>query len=204
MAETTRTDTSRGHWISVRKLIASVLAAVSAAIVASFLGVAGTLVGTALVSLVATLGKDVYPNSIRQTGSLLTEQRRDPAQDSDQPAESERQGGSDEATDSHPSDGPRRSHSPRLFRGRGRRLSWKGGVAVAVAVFVVSIGVVTAIETVANALLAHLIGGSGQGGSTTVGRVFSGNSHHTGLQDAKPQRRERGHYGGEEDTTGGN
>lgn len=165
MAEGTRTESTQGHWISVPKLIASVVAAVLAAILASFLGVTGTLVGTALVSVVATLGKDVTRRSIRQTHSYLKEQVNAAA------------GGSDESTDSDSAD-ERRGFFSRIGSGSGRRLGWKAGAAVAAGVFVVSIGIVTVIEVAANAPLSHLVGGHGSsGGNTTVGQVFKGGSN---------------------------
>jgi hypothetical protein len=189
MVEATRTDTTQGHdttqshdttrdrWIRVPTLIATVPAAVIAALLASFLGVAGTLVGTALVSLVVTFARDVGRHSIKQTIPFLKEQMRRPAGGSDESAESQQHGGVDEPADSQASDEPRRSFLAPLRRGPGRRLGWKRGLAVAAAVFVLSIGIVTAVEAVAGAPLSHLIGGTGSSGGTTVSRVFSGHSH---------------------------
>ena len=47
------------------------LASTSAAVVASFFGVAGTIVGAALVSIVATVGTAAYSLGIRRTRSRL-------------------------------------------------------------------------------------------------------------------------------------
>ena len=46
--------------IDVPKTIAGVLAAVSAAVLGSFLGVAGTLAGAALASIVGSVGTEIY------------------------------------------------------------------------------------------------------------------------------------------------
>lgn len=53
------------------QILASTLAAVSAALAASFLGVAGTIIGAALGSLVATIGSAIYAHSLRTAGSRL-------------------------------------------------------------------------------------------------------------------------------------
>ncbi|GAA2857567.1 hypothetical protein Acy02nite_66950 [Actinoplanes cyaneus] len=46
--------------IDIPKTIAGTLAAVSAAVVGSFLGVAGTLVGAAVASLISSIGTEIY------------------------------------------------------------------------------------------------------------------------------------------------
>ena len=46
--------------IDIPKTIAGVLAAVSAAVLGSFLGVAGTLAGAALASIVGSVGTEIY------------------------------------------------------------------------------------------------------------------------------------------------
>lgn len=177
MPEGKPTDTSRGLSISVPQLIASVLASVSAAILASFFGVAGTLVGTALGSLVATLGTALYLHSINRTTSLLRQQRELLAIGSHRPSRSqERSAGSDQPADRPPSGEPRQPWLARLGLDRGRRLGWKAGLGVAVAVFIVAIGVVTAIEKAASAPLSQVVGGADRSGGTTVGAVFSGGS----------------------------
>ncbi|WP_430783540.1 hypothetical protein [Actinoplanes sp. G11-F43] len=50
--------------IDVPKTIAGTLAAVSAAVLGSFLGVAGTMIGAALASLISSIGTEVYHRSI--------------------------------------------------------------------------------------------------------------------------------------------
>lgn len=54
--------------ISATQLIASALAAVTATIAASYLGVNGTVIGAAVASVVSVLGNTIYSHSIRQTG----------------------------------------------------------------------------------------------------------------------------------------
>jgi hypothetical protein len=53
------------------QVAASCLAAVSAAVLCSFFGVAGTVIGTAATSLVATIGSAIYAYSLRRTKNRL-------------------------------------------------------------------------------------------------------------------------------------
>lgn len=57
--------------VSGTQVAASVLASVSAAVVASFFGVAGTIVGAAVVSVFATVGSAAYGLGIRRTKQRL-------------------------------------------------------------------------------------------------------------------------------------
>ena len=57
--------------LSATQLIASGLAAMSATVVASFFGVAGTVIGAALGSMVAVVGNAVYGYSLRRTRSRV-------------------------------------------------------------------------------------------------------------------------------------
>src|SRR3984893_8057983 len=57
--------------LSFVQLIAGCLAAITAAVIASRLGVAGTLIGTAVASIVAPVGAALYTLSIRKTHSRL-------------------------------------------------------------------------------------------------------------------------------------
>ncbi len=57
--------------LSITQIVASVLASVSAATAASKLGVAGTIVGAAVVSAIATTASAVYGHSLRETNARL-------------------------------------------------------------------------------------------------------------------------------------
>jgi hypothetical protein len=57
--------------ISVAQVAASSAAAVTAAVVCSFFGVAGTMIGTAVASIMATVGSAIYVHSLRRTRSRL-------------------------------------------------------------------------------------------------------------------------------------
>ena len=57
--------------ISIPKILAGALAAVSVAVVGSFLGVAGTLIGAAVASVVGTLGTEIYERSLKRGAAKL-------------------------------------------------------------------------------------------------------------------------------------
>src|SRR3954452_4667188 len=57
--------------IDIPKTLAGALAAVCAAVVGSYLGVAGTLVGAAVASVVGTVGTEVYHRSSRRGQARL-------------------------------------------------------------------------------------------------------------------------------------
>jgi len=61
----------RGLNLSAAQVIASVLATLSAAIAASFLGVAGTLVGAAVGSVVSTMGTEIYKHYLQRSEERL-------------------------------------------------------------------------------------------------------------------------------------
>ncbi len=57
--------------VSWFQVVGSALASVTAAFVASRLGVAGTLIGTAVMSFVITVGSSLYTNTLKQSHTLL-------------------------------------------------------------------------------------------------------------------------------------
>ncbi|MDR7273860.1 hypothetical protein [Catenuloplanes atrovinosus] len=57
--------------IDLIKLSAGTLAAISSAVCASWLGVAGTIVGAAVASVIATVGQELYAHSLKHTYQRL-------------------------------------------------------------------------------------------------------------------------------------
>jgi hypothetical protein len=57
--------------IQISKVIAGTLAAVTAAVLGSFLGVAGTLAGAALASVVGSVGTEIFNNSLKRSTKHL-------------------------------------------------------------------------------------------------------------------------------------
>ncbi|MFI1103605.1 hypothetical protein [Streptomyces melanogenes] len=163
--------------LSVPQVAGSALAAIAAAVLASQLGVYGTIVGAGVVSVVATCGGTVFQHLFRRTGEQLRDvtvqslprARRDPGR----PAyEDVREGEFGAAT----------VHGTRL---RG----WKRSALGAAVVFAVAMGGITAYELASGGEL-----GGGKGG-TTFGSVVSGgggggkSSQQDSEKDSEPDRR---------------
>ena len=73
-ASSTREESTREKnegQLSALQVAAGALAAVSAAVIASFFGVAGTVIGAAVASVVSTVGAAVYTESMRRTHAGL-------------------------------------------------------------------------------------------------------------------------------------
>ena len=138
------------------------LASVSAAAVASIFGVAGTVLGAAVVSLVATVGGALYSHGIRHTGAKLQEAQVIPVI------------------------GPGRDRDPSgpPLEGVARRARRWGVVAGVALVFVASLVAVTLIELVGRQPLANVTGGDSSGG-TSVG-AFLGGGHQETPPDPTP------------------
>lgn len=137
--------------LRVSKLLAGALAAVTGAVVASFFGVEGTLIGAALGSILVTPAEAVYTRSLASANtlarsSLLRRVGTGPAASKD---------GASTA--------------------RPRPLRWRRVAAAAVAAFGIAVGVITGVEAVAQQPLASLVGSRPQrGASTSVGVVVAG------------------------------
>ncbi len=65
----------QGAQLSATQVAAGALAAVSAAVVASLFGLAGTVIGAALASVVSTVSAALYSNSIQKTNERLRRAR---------------------------------------------------------------------------------------------------------------------------------
>jgi hypothetical protein len=136
--------------LHVAKLLAGALAAVTAAVAASFFGVDGTLIGAALGSVLVVLGEALYARSLASAHTLA---RRSLLRRVDQGTDGEE----DAASTVHP-----------------RPLHWRRVAVAAVAAFGIAVGVITGVEAVAHQPLASLFGSrSQQGASTSLGVVVA-------------------------------
>jgi hypothetical protein len=180
----------RGPDISAAQVAGSALAAVSAAVVASFLGIGGTLSGAALGSIVASIGGAWYSHSFQRAGSKLGETKvltvvtsrrgvmADPGPadlpvieaDAEHPPYAETapaQSGTEEAEQATPTE------ALPVAEGRGPRwLSWKGALALAVVAFVVAIAAIQVVEVIIGRPI------SGGSGGTTISHLVSPKSGH--------------------------
>ncbi|HEY7596343.1 MAG TPA: hypothetical protein VH969_24570 [Actinophytocola sp.] len=185
MSEKTDTDTIR-----LSQVLAGALAAVTAAVLGSTMGVAGTVVGAGLASVVTTVGGAVYLRSIQRTRQgvrsvrnmvvahagrtsvTLLEERTEPETGADErPGTGEEPG--EETSDRTGTEQPP-AH---------RRLRWPALIVASVLAFVVGMMVVTGVEWLRGESL------SGNGG-TTVGRIVRSQPDGGGdRQDTPPATR---------------
>ncbi|MFT4166647.1 MAG: hypothetical protein QM650_15520 [Microlunatus sp.] len=156
--------------LSPTQLMGGALAAMTSAVVGARLGVAGTVLGAAVGSIVAGVAGTLYTTSLRHTKEKINSvivAKGDPATSSD--TEGAEADASSQAVDvAPPAADPDRS--------RPRR-SWKTILVSTAAVFVLAFAAITTFEIVAG----HAISG-GQG--TTLTQVSEGHSSSTSTQSA--------------------
>ncbi len=137
--------------LRVPRLLASALAAVSGAVIASFFGIEGTLIGAALVSLLVAPAEALYTHSLASAHRVA---RRSLVR-----RVGEQAGASQEDAG----------------QARPQPIRWQRVAVAAVVAFGIAVGAITGVEAVANQPLASLLGSRPrQGGSTSVGVVVAG------------------------------
>lgn len=181
---------------SITQVIASALAAVSAAVISSTFGVAGTLIGAGIASVVASVGSTLYLASMRHTNERLRQlavaaRRADwsvtpSSRYRSSSASTTRQGTdllpapepADAQDDQKPSFWSRLRWSE-LSRGLPTlRTRWRLVTALTVTVFAITIATITAIEAGTNQPVSALVGG-GSGSGTSLGHVLGHTSAHS-------------------------
>ena len=174
--------------LSGTQTIGSALAAVTSALVGSFLGVAGTLIGAALGSIVATVGAALYARTLSSAATVAMKkipQRRTiglPADDGDMLAAS----------------APAESDEPRAKRVMSKFTpkTWIKVGAVSAAAFVIAMVGVTAVEFGTNQPISNLVSstssidGGATGPTTTLGKALSGNTTVPDETDESAENRE--------------
>jgi hypothetical protein len=153
--------------ISVSQATASSAAAVSAAVLCSLFGVAGTIIGTAVASVLATIGTAVYVHSLRRTKIRLRRMHQAGAVS------------------------PPFAEVIKTARQQGRhmfdQISWRAVAAGAAGIFVLTIGIVTAIEVRVGEPLSAMFGVSHSGTrTTTIGSGFDLGGHRRHRAKATP------------------
>jgi hypothetical protein len=137
--------------LHVPKLLAGALAAVSGAVVASFFGVEGTLIGAALGSLLVAPAETLYTHSLASAHTVARRSLRLRA--------GEQTGASEEGAS----------------RARPQPIRWRRVAVAALLAFGIAVGAITGVEAIARQPLASLFGSrSRQGASTSVGMVVAG------------------------------
>ncbi|PZG12968.1 hypothetical protein [Nonomuraea aridisoli] len=132
--------------LSIPQILGSALAAVTAAVAASYLGVAGTVIGAAVVSIASTVATAVYTHYLKRTEERVKQRtlviRREPHE----PAPGEQEPDAT-APDPTGSGGKTTLVMPAVEQPR-RRLSWVKVAGAAVIVFAVSMGGILAYQGV--------------------------------------------------------
>ncbi|MEO3975667.1 hypothetical protein [Streptomyces sp. CAU 1734] len=177
--------------LSVPQVAGSALAAVAAAVLASRLGVYGTIIGAGVVSVVATCGGSVFQHMFSRTGEQLKVSRvRTPAPAAAPGPVPERAAGRTESGEF----GPAATHGTR-FRGARRPL------AAAAVVFGVAMAGITGYELLSDSGLSGgrgttvgsaVRGGDDGGGSGTTGPDGGGERNHRTEEEEGPSGGEPG------------
>ncbi|UQU66673.1 hypothetical protein COUCH_10580 [Couchioplanes caeruleus] len=149
--------------IQISKVVAGTLAAVAAAVLGSFLGVAGTLAGAALASVVGSVGTQLFDNSLKRgTQRLQTVAPafvKAPAAVGTPPVAA--------ATEEE-----KPSHTVPQEPGRFA-IRWKPVLVGAATVFIVAMGAIFAVEAMADRSLSSMTTGHDTRGGSTLTSVFS-------------------------------
>lgn len=151
--------------IDIPKTFAGVLAAISAAVIGSYLGVAGTLAGAAVASVIGSVGTEIYARSIKKGHQKIQGTfTAAPAAIGTPPV-----GAAAATTIALPAmDAATDAATPRKVR-------WKRVALVAGALFVLAIGTLTAAELISGRSIADATRG-GSGDRSTISSVFGDKS----------------------------
>jgi hypothetical protein len=194
-------DTSQKLELDWLKTIGGALAAVSSAVLLSTLGAAGTLIGAALGSVIATVGGALYSQglarsrdrlaqaqglALRKVGIAQAEVRR-----------ASRQQGDDQAVDAHLAHADERlgeaqadlggiADEPTVpgWRERLALLPWKRISIIAAGLFAAAVLTITAFELVAGESVSSITGGTEGDGGPTITRIGGGSD--TSRDDRAP------------------
>lgn len=149
--------------LSATQLVATALAAITATVAASYLGVAGTVIGAAVVSVMTAIGNAVYAHSLRTTHARVREAvptRVREAVPARRPPTS---------TTLTPPAAPERPTSTFREVKVERRGGWQRAAFGAVALFVALLTVVTGVEIVTGRPISDLLRGTTGSGTTVFG-----------------------------------
>ncbi|MFI5491442.1 hypothetical protein [Actinoplanes sp. NPDC051859] len=157
--------------IQVSKVVAGTCAAVAAAVLGSYLGVAGTLAGAALASVVGSVGTELFNNSLKRGTKRLQEVApaftKVPAAVGTPPVAAATQ-----------AENP--AHT--VVAGAGRKVRW-GHVAVAASVlFALSMGVLSIVESVTDKPISATVRNTSGTGTS----LFGGKTEDTGKKQPAP------------------
>ncbi|NUS72603.1 MAG: hypothetical protein HOQ05_04265 [Corynebacteriales bacterium] len=199
--QNTKDDDTLRKDLSFTQIVASALAAVSASFAASYFNVIGTIVGAAIISVVATVGSALYKHSLDRSKVALKNAAETVPWTPRQLAERRAALASAAAEDTPPTQhvtsvrtdtdtaimpateesttrADEATTTPRTVSNLRKKftakpLNWKHIAAAAAAVFVITVGAVTTVELVGGAPLSSLLWGNDKEG-TSIGGVIGG------------------------------
>src|SRR3712207_926366 len=166
-------DQPKGLQLSATQVAAGALASVSSAVVASFFGLAGTLIGAALASVISTVSAALYSSSLQKTNERLRTARsqltgRQPPVADTKVAP---------AAPATPATQVLPAHlDPRRAPARRPRPRWTRVAVYAAAVFLMAMGVITGIELIGQKPVSALVGGTQTSQETTIGAITNASS----------------------------
>jgi hypothetical protein len=183
------------------KTIAGALAAVSSAVLLSTLGAAGTIIGAALGSVIATVGGALYSQglarsrerlaqaqslALRRVGIAQAEVRRANRHQGDDPAVDAHLAHADERLGEAKADLGAIADEPPAAGWRERLvvLPWKRISLVAAGLFATAILAITAFELLAGESVSSITGGTDGDGGPTITRIGGGSD--TSRDDRAP------------------
>jgi hypothetical protein len=179
------------------RTIAGALAAVSSAVLLSTLGAAGTLIGAALGSVIATVGGALYTQGLAtsraqlaraqetarlKVGIAQAELRRANRQQADAPAVDAHLSHAEERLDEARNDlDAALAEQPKAsgWRERLGMLPWKRISLVAAGLFGAAILAITTFELATGEAVSSMTGGTDDGGGTTISRIGAGSDAQT-------------------------
>ena len=150
--------------IDIPKTVAGVLAALSAAVVGSYLGVAGTLAGAAVASVIGSVGTEIYTRSIKKGHKKIQ--------------------GTFTAAPAAVGTPPVAAAAattialPAMDASMPRKVRWKRVALVAGALFVLAMGTLTAAELISGRSIADATRG-GSGDRSTISSIIRDKSGKT-------------------------
>lgn len=182
---------SPGVKVSLIQVTATALAAITATVVASFLGVAGTVVGAAVASTLSVVGTAVYSHSLRRAQerarAVVPVRRLGAARY--RPLPREARPASPPDAWAQPTYYPARATVAATARPGRRSIGARIAIGSA-ALFVAVLAVVTGVEAMADRPISDLVRGESGSGTT----LFGGS--HTSSSSAKPTAGRSSHAAG--------
>lgn len=165
--------------IQISKVVAGTLAAVSAAVIGSFLGVAGTLAGAAIASIVGSVGTEIYQRSLdrgaKKIQTLAPTFIKAPAA----VGTPEVAAATEDDSPSHTVPEELTEETPAAAAGAPKGgVRWGRVGLAAVALFILAMVPLTIVEMASGRTLANLVGSSAATG-TSVGTAVGGERNAT-------------------------